>query len=66
MARMNGRRMITVTGRPNAASGSATPNGLSRIPNWRSSMYSGSTATVSGSSRPSVKIVYRSSRPRNS
>ena len=36
-ARMNGRRMITVIGIPNAASGSATPSSVSSRWSWRSS-----------------------------
>ena len=54
---MNGRRITIVIGSENAASGIATPSGFSSRPMLRSTRYSGSVATPSGNSRPSVKSV---------
>ena len=54
---MNGRRITTVTGSENAASGMATPSGLPSSPMCFSNRYSGRLATLIGNNRPIVNSV---------
>ena len=62
MLRKNGRRMMIVSGSPNAAWGRATPSGLSSSPRSRTRMNSGRIATATGNSRPERE--QRVQRPR--
>ena len=62
-SRMNGRRITIVSGSPNAASGRATPSGLSSRPSLSSIRYSGSAAALIGNSSPTANSRNRPSRP---